>query len=111
MRCSQCPFTERSMNISRTVAIILTAVTAILVGIPALGITCFGIFMAISARNPYLTENSHSSTETILAAGIMIAVFGLGVLLLVVGVGVFSIRFSRPDQAAGVAGNDLPSPP
>lgn len=88
------------MSMSRTVAIIITSVTAILLGIPALGITCFGTYMAVSTRIPSLMEESRSSKELTLAVGIIIALFGLGILLLIVGVGIFSIHFSRPDQAA-----------
>jgi hypothetical protein len=87
------------MSMSRRVAIIVTAVTAMLFGIPALGLTCFGTYMAVSTKIPSLMEESRSSKELTLAVGIFIALFGLGVLLLIVGVGIFSIRFSRPDQA------------
>jgi len=82
---------------SRTIGIIITAVTAMLCGIPALALTCFGTYMVVSAKTPALMESGQSSPEITLVTGIMITLFGLAILLLVAAVGYFSIRFTRPD--------------
>ena len=94
---------------SRTVGIIITAVSAMLCGIPALALTCFGTYMVVSARTPALMDGSKSSPELILVTGVIIALFGLAILLLIAGVGYFSIRFSRPDQP-GVDGSEEIAP-
>jgi hypothetical protein len=96
---------------SRTIGIIITAVTAMLCGIPALGLTCFGTYMIASARTPSLMDGSKSSPELILLTGVMIAVFGLAILLLIAGVGYFSIRFSRPGQPAVDGSEEIPPLP
>ena len=82
---------------NRMTAVIITAVSTLLCGIPALGLTCLGSYMVISTRVPALMEASESPLEVTLWTGIILALFGLGTLALIGGVGILLMRASQAD--------------
>ncbi len=92
---------------NRTAAIILTVATALLCGLPGIGLMCFAALGMLGTTTPGFYEQRPGSTpqQTLLGAGVFVC---MGILLLVIPilVGVFSFKMSKP---TGPTLNEPPS--
>jgi len=95
---------------NRRIAIIVTAVAAMLCGLPGLAIACFGTFMVLVFLQMPSDVRTESSPEFNLLVGIMIALLGVGIILIPVGIGVFSAYLSRGEQTVPSGEGDVLSP-
>jgi hypothetical protein len=102
---------ERRYFMNRTTAIILTVVTAVLCGLPGLGLICFGALAAIAGQSPEVMRNVEGTAQD-LYLGVAIFVCG-GLLMLVVPlvVGYISFQMSKSLEESPSIKYDEPFPP
>jgi hypothetical protein len=87
---------------NRTVAIVLTIVTALACGLPSCFLLCMGVFALIGAQMPeVMAQNPSSPEEVMFGAGVLLCI---GAVLLVVPilVGVLSFYFSKKEEPATI---------
>jgi hypothetical protein len=84
---------------NRTTAIILTVATALLCGLPGIGLMCFAGLGVLGTNMPGFYEANPGATpqQAWLGAGMFIC-FGLLLLLIPALVGFFSFRMSKPSE-------------
>ncbi len=81
---------------NRTTAIILTTVSALLCGLPGLGLICFGALAAVGINMPGFYEQNPGTTalQGWLGVGIFVC-FGILLLIIPTLVGIFSFKMSE----------------
>ncbi len=84
---------------TRTTAIILTIATALLCGLPGLGIMCTGGLAAVGGQNPAIMRQAGVRSEDLFLGVILFVCVGLLLLLIPIIVGFFSFRLSREKAA------------
>jgi hypothetical protein len=92
---------------TKTTAIVITVVTALLCGCPGLALAALGVMAAFGSQVPeVMAQNTGTPQEALLGAGIFICFGGILILVPVI-VGVLSIRYAKPSEP----GINEPMPP
>jgi hypothetical protein len=96
--------------VSRTAAIVLTALAAIFCGLPGLGIICLAGLGLVGSQMPgYEAEAAASSPSELMLGALLLVCFGSILLLIPVIVGFFSYRLNIVSE--DVAQYQQPMPP
>jgi hypothetical protein len=83
---------------NRTVAIVLTVVTALCCGLPGLGGICLGTLSAMGSQMPEVLAQSQTDPQTAVFGGLIWICGGLIGLVIPIVVGIVSFRISRPSE-------------
>jgi hypothetical protein len=83
---------------SKTVAIIITAVTALCCGLPGLGLMCMGALAAMGSQMPEVMAESASTPQEVLTGTIMFLCVGLILLVIPFVAGLISFKMIKPEE-------------
>jgi len=84
---------------NRSVAIILTVVTALACGLPSIILMCLGALALLGTQMPEVMAQTPGSTpEEIMIGSAMFLCLGAALLLVPVLVGIFSFKFSKKED-------------
>jgi len=87
---------------NRTVAIVITVVTALACGIPSFVLMCLGVFALLGAQMPeVMAQNPSTPEDVMLGAGVLLC-FGGVLLIIPILVGILSFRFSKKEEPASI---------
>lgn len=88
---------------NRTIAIILTIITALACGLPSLVLICLGVFALFGAQMPEVMAQNPAATpeDIMLGAGVLLC-FGAVLLVIPILVGVLSFRVSRKEESGSI---------
>lgn len=84
---------------NRTTAVILTVVSALLCGLPGLGLICFAVLGLVGINMPGFYEQNPGATpqQGLLGVGAFVC-FGILLLIIPTLVGIFSFKMSKPQE-------------
>lgn len=82
---------------NRTVAIVITVVTALACGLPSFVLMCFGVLALVGAQMPDVMAQNPSTPEEVTLGAAMFLCVGAVLLVIPILVGIFSFRFSSKD--------------
>ena len=84
---------------NRTMAIILTIVTAVACGLPSIALMCLGGLALMGTQMPeVMAQNPNATPEEVTLGAVMFLCVGAVLLLVPILVGIFSFRFSKKNE-------------
>jgi len=86
---------------NRTVAIVLTIVTALACGLPSIVLMCLGVLALMGTQMPeVMAQNPASTPEDVTLGAVLFLCVGAVLLLVPILVGFFSFKFSKKEETA-----------
>jgi len=88
---------------NRTVAMVVTIITALACGIPSIILMCLGVLALFGTQMPeIMAQNPGSTPEQVMLGAGMFLCFGVVLLIIPIVVGVFSFRLSKKDETSTI---------
>ncbi len=86
---------------NRTVAKVLTIVTAFACDLPSIRLLCLGVLALLGTRMPeVMVQHPGSTIEEVILGVVMVLCAGAVLLLVPIPVGIFSFQFSKEEEPA-----------